>query len=222
MKNKFSYFLFLFASFAASAQDYPADIKKILEDFSDLKSYSIQARISVTGEESYGFDAWVKSSEYGSHIRTDFSEMLVNKDVAISIDHEDKLIRVQRGDFKENRGFGRDDMGLEMMEEMMGENTRVEFLGTTEVYKTYVVYHDGGIEKTIIKINLETGFFHEIEVFYTEETSSVSNYKIEYTTFEKNPEFSKEEFQETVVIKKLADGTYAPAANYKGYSIETE
>lgn len=222
MKNKIKVLIFLCFSISAHAQDYAKDIKNILEDFSELKSYSINARISVTGEESYSFDAWVKSSEYGSHIRTDFSEMLVNKNVAIAIDHEDKLIRVQRGDYKEKGRSGNDEFGFEMMEELMGENTRVEFLGNTETYKTYVVYHDGGIEKTIIKINLESNFFHEIEVFFSDQTSSISSYKIQYNLFKENPEFSKEDFEETVVIKKLADGSYSPAANYKGYIIETE
>lgn len=203
------------------SQDYGEEIERILREFSSLESYSITAQVSMTGDDSYNFTASVKSSEkYGSHIKADISEMLVNDKYAIAIDHEAKEIRVSKGNYKE-KDKGKEGYGLENIRQMIDEGLRVEFLGKIEAYRTYVMYSDDMIEKTIVKINNNTGFFHSIEVIYRSEDISISSYKVTYTDFKKNPDFKKSEFNENIVFTEEND-KYIPTLLYKGYGIVVE
>jgi len=200
------------------SQDYGKDLKQILENFSTLESYSIKANVSVAGEEKYAFKAAIKTCKYGSHVKADISEMFINKKYAISIDHEDKTIRVDKGDYTV-KGKKGDDLGLEMIDQLINDNASVEYIGKTDIYRTYVVYHNTSISKTIIKINNKTNFFHEIEVFYESDDVSISSYKVSYTEFKKNPKYKKADFDESIVFTEDADGNLSPTDAYKGYLV---
>lgn len=205
------------ASFSWS-QDYRKEIKQILTSFSALESYKLEATVNVAGEEDYAFTSSIKTCKYGSHVKADISEMLINKNYVISIDHEDKTIRVDKGDYSA-KSKGKADLGLESIDELVNENDGVEYLGKTDNYRTYVIYQNSGISKTVVKISNKTNFFYEIEVFYESKDVSISSYKVRYTEFTKNPAYKKSDFDESIVFTENSNGDLVPTEAYKGYLV---
>ncbi len=218
MKTIYSILFLLFLS-PSFSQDYGKEIEGILRSFEDLKSYEIQAKVTISGDEAYAFDASIKSSKYGSWVRADISEMLMNDKYAIAIDHEDKTVRIDKGDYHIKTKGNRDDSGLELLSDMMNEEAGVEYIGQADGYKTYVIYPSGSITKTVVKIDVKTSFFKEIEVFYESDEISISSYKVVYTKFRKNPPLKASDFLESDVFTKNAAGKLVLNAKYKGYTI---
>lgn len=211
--------LISFSSLISWSQDYGTDIANLFKQFSNLDEYSIRAEVSVKGDDSYSFKATVKSSaKYGNITKVDVSEMLVNDKIAIAIDHEDKTIRIDEGDFKV-KSKGEENLGFDEFEKVINESAEVTFLGETEVYKTYEFKGKGDILKTVVKINKSTGFFHEIEVFYESDDISISSYKVKYTSFNKSPGFKKTDFDEKQIVKKDSKGKWVGVGKYVGYTI---
>lgn len=200
------------------SQDYGKEIKRILTDFSELKAYHIKAEVFVSGEEDFSFEAAIKVSKYGSHTITDNTEMFVNKNYVIAIDHDEKTIRVDKDNYKV-KSKGKSELGLDMLDQQINEQGGVEYLGKTDTYRTYVIHQDAAVTKTVVKISNETNFFHEIEVFYESEDISISSYKVKYTLFDRNPNFKSNDFDERKVIQKSSNGQLAPTAKYKEYRV---
>lgn len=210
--------LSLLSSFSF-AQDYLSDMKKILDDFANLEEYRIASTVSVKGEESFSFTASIAASKkFGSFVQIDGSDMLINPNYAISVDHSEKLIRIDNGDFKTKSGSG-DNYGLEMIDDMLESSNNISYLGVNEGNKVYKITGQPNVEKTIVKISVRTGFFSEIEVFYDSDDISISSYKIRYTEFNKTPHFTKDDFSESKLVQKGLNGEWIAVSKYPNYIV---
>lgn len=215
---KLTIILFLFTSTFTFSQDYGKEIQRIVQEFSDMNSYEIKAVVSVSGDEDFSFASSVKASKYGSHTITDQTEILVNKKYMIAIDHEEKTIRVDKSNYKV-KSKGKSELGIDMLDQEVNEQGSVEFLGSTDEYRTYVIYHNSSISKTVVKIDNKTNFFHEIEVFYDSEEVSISSYKVNYTTFNRTPKFKMSDFDERLFIKQNGQGELTTTLPFTGYRL---
>jgi len=216
----FAAVVFLFISLNVLSQDYKADVLKIVKDFQSLEEYSLVANVKVDGEEDYSFSASIKNSKkYGVRMKVDAIEMIVNSDYSISIDHEDETVQVQKDDFKDKSKRRATDDGTDQLARTLESSKDVKFLGVSGDLKMYQIIGQTDYEKTIVSISKKTGFFHSFEIFYDSDDISINSYKVTYSSFNKNPRFSKSMFDEKTVFLKKSSGDIDLIGKFKSYEI---
>ena len=218
---KFKLILFVFIGFLhqSFAQDFAKDYRNILETFEGLSSYSIETKVNLLGDDPSSIFAFVKCSKYGKYFKMGDSELIINDHYFITIDHNYKEIRVEKGnDFNYKIKKDKDDIGMDELEQIIRDSTHIKYLGKTNRYKTYEIYVDNAIDKLIVKIDIATGFFSEIEYVYRTKTEGLTGYKVSYSAFKANPSLPKSTFSEHIVFKKVKDQIIL-MPKYKTYQI---
>ena len=218
MSRVLIFILFLGSIIPAFAQDYEKDIESILNEFAEADNYLIECKVYISGDQDYSFDAFVKSSaKYGSHIKSDIVEMMVNKNYAVAIDHEDKTIHVDEGNFKEkgdNSGAG-----IEDFENTLKDNKEVLFKGKKGALKYYEISYLNSTMITRVTIDTEMNFFKEIEFVYDDNDLELSSYKVVYTKVDLNPKFKKNDFNQENFVRTSPNKRYIPTGDFKKYKI---
>ena len=219
MRYKLLILIFIGMFHTSFGQDFAKDFRKIIESFQKLTSYSIETTVNLIGEDSSSIFAFVKCSKYGKHFKVGDSELLINNNYFISIDHNYKEIRVEKGkDFNYEVKMNKDDIGMDELERIIRDSSHIQYLGKTKYSKTYEIYVDNAIDKLIVKIDLLTGFFNEIEYVYRTKTDGLTGYKVKYSTFLPNCSLPKSSFSEANVFKIIKNKVVL-TQKYKAYQI---
>lgn len=212
-------FILLGISSLSYSQDFAKDYRNILEKFQNLSSYSIKTKVNMIGDNPSTIFAFVKYSKYGKHFKMGDSELIINNNYYITIDHNYKEIRVKKGkDFNYKIKKDKDDIGMDELEKIIRDSTHIKYLGKNKSYKTYEIYVDKAIDKLIIKVDLTTGFFKEIEYVFNTETEGITGYKVIYSSFLANPALPKSDFSEKKVFLIIKNEVVL-TSKYKGYQI---
>ena len=200
------------------AQNYGKDLTKLINEFAELNTYQLSAKVHLMGIDNYSFYTTMKySNHHGSLSTMDDADMLLNSHYDINIDHLDKSIYVQKGDYKFQKS--KEPMGINTLQEAGLDEGSVEFAGDDGKLKTYIIHGKPGYEKIIVKISKTNFFFKEIEVVFAEEMDGVSSYRVEYTEVKKNASFDKSVFDEKNWIKKTKNGGYVGVGKYSEYTV---
>lgn len=204
------------------AQEFRQTLVDLQKQFAALENMHIVMDVDVFEKKEsttpvYAMQVDISKKEQEYLYRYGDNEMLVNDGLILMINHSAKSMVLSRRDQTMEKEMLK---GIEFnLDSMLATYSKVEYLGQHELGQHYRIENKNGPVRTIdLFLNLDSKLISRMVYEYDSQQYVV----IDFSTFDRNPAFTKEYFSERPYLVATSKGQYAPSKKFEKYIIQVQ
>lgn len=216
---------FIFLGVTCFGQTYQEELSKVFDKLSKNENCKIVSTVTVytnSKEKTKTLTLSASMEKSGKQFRTvvQGEEVIKGEDFIIVIDHEEELVTLEKIDKlkRKDEKFLAEFYSLDVEENWLSEPQLIHVNGNIKTFG--LSYKYGEILNCEVSINTSSHVVQKVAYFYDPKLYPTNNYiEVLYSTFDFNPNFSKNYFAGEDIIQKKS-GKYELVGKYQKYELQ--